>query len=127
MVTATGCVPLNEAMNSRDLECTGVPDDMCVRLADDLVSQWLPSMAGQAGPIVKVTVKPVDCGELTESREAVVRGLTIAPGARCWEGTGEAAVKADGSGMGLEFGYYQNADGRIFDDRGWAVESGPVE
>ena len=94
---------------------------MCVRLADDLVSQWLPSMAGQAGPIVKVTVKPVDCGELTESREAVARGLTIAPGARCWQADASAAVAADGSGMGLSFDYYQHADGWIFDDRGRVV------
>ena len=94
---------------------------MCVRLADDLVSQWLPSMASQAGPIVKVTVKPVDCGELTESREAVVRGLTIAPGARCWDAVGDAAVRVDGSGFGQGGSYYQTVDGRIFDDLGRVV------
>ena len=112
MLTASACAQINEAMNSRDdLQCTEVPEDICVMLAEDIAGHWLPSMAGQPGPVVKVTVKPVDCGEL---------GLTIAPGARCWEG--EAKVAGDGSGLGpVHYTYYQNADGRMFDDGGTVV------
>ena len=100
MLTAAACVPLNEAMNSRDLECTGVPDDMCVRLADDTVGQYAiqPGFA-EFGPIVRVLVKPRDCR--TDRRyDPSWRG--------CWEVEGFASGIADGDGaVEVMAGYYR--------------------
>ena len=122
MLTAA-CVQLNEAVNDevngRDVECNEVPDDICVRLADDL-SQWFPDRVAEHGPIVKVNVRPADCSRAIASQGQVV--------ARCWEGMGNAAVRADGS-EGPSFGriYYQVTDGRIFGNAGRVLETFPEE
>ena len=109
MLTAAACVQVNEAVNSRDLECGGgVPEDICVRLADDLVSQWNPAFVADVGPIVNVTVKPMNCGRIANAGPAIVR---------CWEGMGEAV---DGS---IDAHYFQTNDGRIFAEAGRVVEN----
>ena len=102
MLTTAACVQVNEAINSRELECDGVPDDICVRLAD-LAD---PPSRAKFSTIVRIVVRPTDCGDIEDS------GMVRRPGmVRCW---GVEAWAASGAGVGL--GYYENADGRIFDD-----------
>jgi hypothetical protein len=50
MVTAAACLQLNEALNSRDLECGEVPADICTRLADFMVGGWDPLNAAETWP-----------------------------------------------------------------------------
>ena len=38
MLAAAACVPLSEAINSRDLECGEVPEDTCITIADHFVT-----------------------------------------------------------------------------------------
>ena len=105
MVTAGACVQVNEAMNSRDLECTGVPDDICAGLADHIVRQWDPDSAAQFGPIVKVKVTRVDCGRVQVNPANV----------RCWEVASGTAGLFDGSrGAGVGDIYGQRVDGTIW-------------
>ena len=119
MLTATACVQLDEAINSRDLECgeVPVPDDVCVRLANDIVGKWSSSgfpVVAEAGPIVKVTVAPGHCVNVKRPDPAV---------ARCWTVDASTAALADGSHRGgLVWTYYQTDDGRVFDQDGVAVE-----
>jgi len=113
MVTATGCVQLNEAMNSRDLECGGVPEDICARLADHIVRHWDPEVAARLGPIVLVTVEPADCRRV----ERQVPGMV-----KCWQAMGSPGVPEDDPGwQGSSWRYYQNVEGLIFDERGGVV------
>lgn len=107
MVTAAACVQLHEEVNGRDLACAGVPDDICVRLADLADA---PSRA-KFSTIVRIVVRPTDCGDIEDS------GMVRRPGmVRCW---GAEAWAEGGAGVGV--GYYQNADGRIFDHDGEVV------
>ena len=119
MLTAAACVQLDEAVNSRDLECgeVPVPDDVCVRLADDIVGKWSSSgfpVVAEAGPIVKVTVAPGHCANVKRPDPAVER---------CWAVDATTRVLADGSPRGgISRTYYRTDDGRIFDEDGLAVE-----
>jgi hypothetical protein len=111
MLTAAGCAQVNEAINSRDLECNEVPEDMCVRLADHAVGHWDAANDVQNGPIVRIVVRPIGCGDFEHE------GMPRRPGmVRCW---GAEAWAEGGAGVGV--GYYQNADGRIFDHDGEVV------
>jgi hypothetical protein len=119
MLTTAACSQFNDAINKRDLQCDEVPEDICTTLADDL-SEWFPHRVAEHGPIVKVSLRPLECGAVIARRDQVV--------ARCWEGNGNAAVRADGSeGAGFHKIYYQVTNGRIFDGNGRLVGSGPVE
>ena len=110
MVTATGCVPLNEAMNSRDLECGGVPDDICTTLADDVAGHW--GAVPELDPIATVRVEPIDCGDAFEPRAMV----------RCWD---VEAIPADGGGYGGI--YAQNGDGNLVSPFGGVIGTFPLE
>ena len=102
MLTAAGCVEVNEAVSNRDLECTDVPEDTCITIADHLVTLWDPQSAAAFGPLVKFHLRSMSC----DNPAAV----------RCW------AIEAHpGSGAGIGGGYYQNVDGRIFDEGGVPV------
>ncbi len=105
MLTASACVPVNEAINSRDLECREASDDVCTRLADDIVGLWDPADAAREGPIVWVVVQPVACD-----------GLDRPSIARCW---GVDASTA--SGVGLGGAYVQFKDGSLYDQNGAVV------
>ena len=105
MLTAAGCVQVNEAVNSRDLECTDVPEDLCTTTADHFVTLWDPESAAESGPLVKFHMRSTTCVK-PRHPDAV----------RCW------AVEAHpGSGAGIGGEYYQNVDGRIFDEGGVPV------
>ena len=90
---------VNEAMNSRDLECNEkVPDRICVRLADEVVRECDRADATREGPIARVHVKPVACGVLGSNERGV----------RCWEVEAQAA---NGASLGANF--LQREDGSI--------------
>ena len=75
MLTASACVQVNEAIKSRDLDCREVRDDICVRLADLADA---PSRA-KFSTIVRIVVRPTDCGDIEDS------GMVRRPGmVRCW-------------------------------------------
>ena len=119
MITASACEQINEAMNSRDdLECTEVPEDICVRLADDIARQWYPQGDVLLGPTVEVSVQPVACGLVVWFQHI------DPPPVRCWEATGSSPVPAGASFPvhSTSWDYYQIDDGRIFDQDGLAVE-----
>ena len=111
MLTAAACAQVNEAINSRDRECNEVPDDICLRLADDLVSLWDRRATARDGPIVLVTVRPVDCSVVRPNAETK----------HCWEVTSEGAVLGGGQRAGIGTYYFQTNDGRIFEDTGRVV------
>ncbi len=105
MLTAAGCAQFDSAINSRDLECNDVPEDMCHRLADHIVSLWSPSDFAEAGPVVRVHVEAADC-------DTVQKDLV---NARCWIAGASSAIRADGSGgEGIGESYFQLADGTLF-------------
>ena len=109
MLTASACQQLNEAINSRDLECTDAPDDICVRLADDIVGLWDARGVARDGPIERVLVNPVDCSVIKRPNPAM---------ARCWEAAGTIA----GSGGGSIGTYYvERVDGTLTDDEGRVI------
>ena len=113
MLTAAGCVQLNEAVNSQDLECVEVPEDICARLADDIVRVW--DSEATEGPIVLVQVRPVACRDIGRQDPAMVR---------CWVVEGSTAGELDGSGgAGIGWEYFQNMDGRIFNVNGEAIRN----
>ena len=113
MLTTAACVPLNEAINSRDLKCGAVPEDICVRLADDIVGHWDPEMVTREGPLALFRVRPVGCDALPRRDAAMTR---------CWEVLATTAVRADGSdGVGFNVIYYQNVSGGLFDEDGVVV------
>jgi len=96
MLTAGACVQLNEAINSRNLECGEVPDDLCSRIADDVARQWDAANAAQDGPIVTVTVAPTDCFVIEDKHPLMPR---------CWDVVAKTTSEA-----GVGEVYYQNGD-----------------
>ena len=106
-LTADACQPLNEALNDRDLECTGVPDDICATLADDTARQWAPANIAEHGPVVKVVVEQVDCVDWFDRRDPAA--------VRCFHADSSTVDPADGSDLGaFSETYYQYRDGRLF-------------
>ena len=117
MLTAAACAQIDSAINSRDLECNEVPEDMCHRLADHIVSQWSPSDFVEHGRVVRVHVEAADC-------DTVQKNLV---NARCWTGGASSAIRADGTGgEGIGRAYYQLADGKLFSE-GEVIGTFPVE
>ena len=111
-MTAAACMQVNEAVTGRDLQCVDVPDDICAKLADDIVGRGVPQAVAEHGSIVRVEVRPIDCAAIQRQDPAMVR---------CWQ-LRRRTVAADGSRGprdGLE--YYQTVDGRIFDADGRTV------
>ena len=58
MIGLTACAQLDEAVTGRDLECTGTPYDLCVRIAD-YVKRTLPREFSADNS--EVTVEPRVC------------------------------------------------------------------
>ena len=108
MLTASGCAQINEAVNDRDLECNGVPDDICITLADHIVGMWdEPAARGTEGPIVRVLLRPVDC-RVAERREPATT--------RCWEVEASTAT-----GSGISRYALQRVDGTFIGPNGKVI------
>ena len=97
MLTASACAQLNEAIHPRDLECGEVPDDICTRMANHIVSLWDPANLAESGPVVKVTVTP-DCPGFPITR--------VPDAVRCFEVGASPAGLQDGTGPAGIGGYY---------------------
>ncbi len=83
---AVGCVPINEAVTGRDLDCRNASEDVCLRAADfgwSLIG--MEAEAQLVEPITTVIVTSVDCKVVPAPRAS-----------RCWD----VAFETDGgSGM----------------------------
>ncbi len=110
MLTAAACQQVNEAINSRDLECGQVPEAICTRLADHIVGLWSPASIAESGPLVKVTLVPVDCEP------------NFPDMVRCWEVEAVTAGVAEGSGgAGIVATYTQRPDGTLVGEDGTVI------
>jgi hypothetical protein len=76
------CAQASEAVTGRDLECAGVPEHLCVQMADHKASSF-ERLNPTSGPIVRVAVSAHDCadGEPGAIRCWIVDAVTAA-GAR---------------------------------------------
>ena len=93
-LTVAACQQVNEQINERTLACGEVPEEICVRLADD-ISAGFERRNPDAGRIVQVTVSAWDCPP----------GL---PAVRCWHV--EASTVAGGGSKAI---YHQRGDGTL--------------
>ena len=110
MLTAAACVQINEVMNSRDLQCTDVPEDICITIADHFVTLLEPQLLAEYGRLMKVKVTPFDCAAVREPAMA-----------RCWV---VEAVSETGHGAGEWLGdlyYYQRVDGTLLREDGAVI------
>ena len=110
MLAAAACVPLSEAINSRDLECGEVPEDTCITIADHFVTLREPQLLAEHGRLVKVRVTQFDCAAVREP--AMARCLVVEAVTETGHGAGE--------GLG-DLYYYQRVDGTLLGEDGAVI------
>jgi hypothetical protein len=100
MLTAGACGQVNELVTGRDVVCESTPDDICMRVADQVASA-VPREDPASGPVAKVTVTEQECGN------------EVPPVVRCWHV--EAETRPDARGMFNRLGgqWRLRADGML--------------
>ena len=106
ILMAGACGQVNGLVTGRDLVCEGTPDDVCIRVADQVAND-----DHVLGPIAKVRVTARECLD-GEGPRAV----------RCWHVEAETRPDAGGRFGRLGGQWYQRVDGTLFGDIGAGVE-----
>jgi hypothetical protein len=93
ILTAGACGQFNAL---RGIQCVDTPDDLCRRLAENIVSTT-PQLEPASSPIEKVTVSPLDCADMGADHAR-----------NCWNVVGTTR-----DGREISAPYYQREDGAL--------------